>query len=459
MTNEMENDKLWETISRAAAANSAWKPKNPRLPIQARLVSDDPQDRDPSLRPFNWHGSARHTAKSEKQAEDFASQGTQTLSAVVARPKKYVFKKLILSEALNLIFGESGAGKGTFTNALAACLSVNQPLHPDVTPAGSAHTIIISFEDDPETDIKPRVYAHGADLNRVHVFGRDFFSDEMGNPLPFCSEKTLQKIQGFTNLKCRNDDESDEHKGNNLGMLVIDHISMIVDGNIDNDKMMRKALDSLANWAKTLSCAVVVISHTRERAGGKSALHQSFGSAAVRQIPRESLFMTPIRSGPTATGGTHMLIRARNVSGVNRGIEFRTEKCHVELDGKIIETRRCVITAVREGNDRELVEFADAPASKDSARHEQETLREKAIRILVETLNNRVLIFSADLKRIVMSFGISEGTYNAARRHVPTFNRRYKGATILALNEASFSEEAMAALVPLENRAAPGGND
>ena len=81
-----------------------------------------------------------------------------------------------------MVAGEKGLAKSTLTNAKLAAAVTRGTLAGDLKGTPS-DVLIISAEDDWRTVIKPRLVAHGADLERVHQVG---VTEEESTPCFHC---------------------------------------------------------------------------------------------------------------------------------------------------------------------------------------------------------------------------------------------------------------------------------
>lgn len=91
---------------------------------------------------------------------------------------------------LTLIAGHPGTGKSFFTTWLAAKLSRGERLPGSDSTIKPCSTLLIAAEDDPESTIKPRLEANGADMSKIVFFKEPLkFSLDSIRPL----EKAMDK--------------------------------------------------------------------------------------------------------------------------------------------------------------------------------------------------------------------------------------------------------------------------
>lgn len=174
------------------------------------------------------------------------------LAGVAMRSIEWLEKPLWQKSAFQLLAGPKGSGKGTYLAALAA----------RVTHTGQ-NAVFISTEDSAEIDLKPRLVAAGADIDRC-------FDIPMHVKLPddiFELQKLATEIGG-------------------VGLFVVDPVANhIGDRDSNAEAAIREAIAPL-NWlADALSCLLIGVRHPgKDRTRG--ALTSVLGSTAWVDVPR-----------------------------------------------------------------------------------------------------------------------------------------------------------------------------
>jgi AAA domain/DnaB-like helicase N terminal domain len=161
---------------------------------------------------------------------------------------------------LTILDGDPGTGKSQIACYLAGCLTYPRP-YPYAVEASSqpaGNVLMLAGEDGPDTTIRPRLEAVGADLDRV------FFWPELSDPisLPSGVERLRTAVEA-----------------QDIRLLVIDPISAYLDGSINTnrDADVRRALRPLGMLAQETNVAILLIRHLNKDAS-KSALYRGGGS-------------------------------------------------------------------------------------------------------------------------------------------------------------------------------------
>ncbi len=203
----------------------------------------------------------------------------RTLAAVQARPVEWMWEQWIPRGAITILDGDPGLGKSTLTLDLAARVSRGWPMPPAAgcdavsTPAG---VLLLNAEDSPETTIRPRLAAAGADLARVHVLDAVRQGEDERPPvLPH----DLDLI-------------ADEMRTRGARLLVVDPLLAFMDGQLDahKDQDVRRCLHRLKILAESTGAAVLIIRHLNKLIGGP-ALYRGGGSIGITGAARSALLV------------------------------------------------------------------------------------------------------------------------------------------------------------------------
>jgi len=174
------------------------------------------------------------------------------LASVAMRSIEWLEKPLWQRSAFQLFAGPKGAGKGTYLAGLAARVSNT-----------GKNVLFVSTEDSAEIDLKPRLVAAGADIDRC-------FDIPLHVQLP-------DDIYALQKLALEIGD---------VGLFVIDPVANhIGDRNSNGDSEVRDAIAPL-NWlANELGCLLIGVRHPgKDRSRG--ALASILGSTAWVDTPR-----------------------------------------------------------------------------------------------------------------------------------------------------------------------------
>jgi hypothetical protein len=214
------------------------------------------------------------------------------LSEIAMRSIEYVERPIWQRSAFQLLAGPKGAGKGTYLAGLAARMS------------GSANVLVISSEDSAEIDLKPRLVAAGAVIDRCHVV-----KDHVRLPDDVEGLRTLAVGLG------------------GVGLLVIDPVANhIGDANANSDAEVRNAIAPLNALADELDCLLIGVRHPgKDRSRG--ALVSILGSTAWVDTPRAVVMIAVDNEDPAVR---HIQVVAGNRSLNGAGQAFRIAAAPVE---------------------------------------------------------------------------------------------------------------------------------
>lgn len=244
---------------------------------------------------------------------------------------------------LSLIAGAPGTGKTTIALAIAAALS-NGARWPDGTRASPASTLIWTGEDDPADTLVPRLLAMGADMTRIKFVG-DTISQ--GDCYPFDPARDLPlltlKASGF----------------GNIGLLILDPIVSAVSGDSHKNAEVRRGLQPVIDFASSLDCAVIGISHYSKGTQGRDPVERVTGSVAYGALAR--VVLGTAKGKP---GEKRRLVRAKSNCGPDGG-GFEYELLQVPVPGHDLSASVVAWAGALEGEARDLL--ADAESDADDS--------------------------------------------------------------------------------------------
>ena len=215
------------------------------------------------------------------------------LTTVTMRSIEWLEKPLWQRSAFQLLAGPKGSGKGTYLAALAS----------RITNAGQ-NALFVSTEDSAEIDLKPRLVAAGANIERC-------FDITQHIDLPF-DIGALQQLG-----------ESMQP----LGLFIIDPVANhIGDRDSNAEAAIREAIAPLNALANQLDCLLIGVRHpgkNRER----GALASVLGSTAWVDVPRAVVFIAKDDQDPLIR---HIQVVAGNRALNGKAQHFRIEPAEVE---------------------------------------------------------------------------------------------------------------------------------
>jgi hypothetical protein len=90
-------------------------------------------------------------------------------SDIVMRAKNWLWRGHLLLGALELTTGIKGLGKSQSQCSFVACATTRKPWPDGTAGTGPVNVIMVTAEDTLDQDVRPRLVAAGADLNRVFI--------------------------------------------------------------------------------------------------------------------------------------------------------------------------------------------------------------------------------------------------------------------------------------------------
>jgi putative DNA primase/helicase len=185
---------------------------------------------------------------------------------------------------LNVIGGPPGVGKSYLTLAIAAAVSTGDGLPGDPRHGqGPRRVLLLSFEDDPEDTLRPRLERLGADLDRVEII--DGVEDDDGRRAFGPADVSLLTAHA--------------EQAGDVGLVIVDPVSAFVGAGVDEYRAneVRAALEELRVQAQHHGFAVLIVMHTR-KSSADTALNRLAGSQAYGALVRSALMAGPIPDDP-----------------------------------------------------------------------------------------------------------------------------------------------------------------
>lgn len=336
----------------------------------------------------------------------------QTASDLISTPKSWLFLNFLQEGELAVLAGSPNGGKTTLACALAAGVTIGRSysLHSALTPNGSGYVIIVNREDDPAKGLTPRLEAAGANLDKIRFIGGKIgLGDD--SPFSFSNERDILRLMGKA-----------EELENNIGLIIIDPIYFAVDGDPSSNHNARVAYEGLTALAKCLKCAILGIAHTAKNTQGKDGLGRIAGPGAVREVPREVILLSKILNGPTETGGTHVLVHAKNNEGkTDGGFEYCLTPVELPSPNGKIETVKFVVTRQLFGSTENILEQADRGITV-----EKMSKLDCAVKFLQTVLKDGPRL-RIEIEKLAEEADVKIGTLLAAKSFLMLVTKKRKG--------------------------------
>ena len=316
------------------------------------------------------------------------------ISARNETPKsiQWLWKGWLASGKLQLVAGVPGTGKTTIALSFAATVS-SGGYWPDGTSCEAKNVLIWSGEDDFNDTILPRFISQGGNRDNFYFVGDIENGDGI---ISFDPAKHLDLLL----LKAK--------EIGNVGLLIIDPIVNVVQGDSNQNNQVRRALHPLVELGNELNCSVLGITHLTKGTIGKDPLERITGSVAFGALARIVLGTT--RKKEDNGLQKNLFVRAKSNIGASGG-GFYYDIHQNELEGypglfasNILWNRQMI-----EGSPHELL--VDTLYSTNDENH---SALAEAKEFLVTVLKNGP-VPQKDIQLEIKAAGLSEPTIRRAK--------------------------------------------
>ncbi|MGL5823845.1 MAG: AAA family ATPase [Nocardioides sp.] len=271
----------------------------------------------------------------------------QPASQIRMRPVYWTWTDRIPAASITVIPGREGIGKSLTLAWLAAQLTTGTL--PGVHHGKPRSVIYAATEDSWGHTIAPRLYAAGADLDRV--FRVDVETDGIAAQLtlPTDCERLAREIERY-----------------DVAMLAADPLLSLIHGSIDThrDRDLRTALEPLATMADKTACSVVGLAHFNKSAN-TDALSLITGSRAFSAVARAVI---AIARDDEAEDGTCVMSQAKsNLGTLNLpSLAYRIDSAAVPTDDGPAHVGRLVMTGESERSVNDILAAAGTSTRRTS---------------------------------------------------------------------------------------------
>jgi hypothetical protein len=285
---------------------------------------------------------------------------------IIPESVRWIWSGWLAAGKFHILAGCPGAGKTTLAMALAATIS-SGGTWPDGSPAEHGNVLIWSGEDDPSDTLAPRLIVNGADMSRIYFVGES--RDPEGKPVSFDPARHIAAL------------ESAATDIGNIRLLVIDPVVSAVGGDGNSNTEVRRALQPIVDFAATLDCAALGISHFTKGSKGRDVVERVTGSLAFGATARVVLVAARLNGDRDGVGdgdgdrdgvGDNAQVPGRIVARAKSNIGpdadgFGYDLVQIELpDFPGVFASRVLWSGAIAGTARELLRQAEVDAEGDS---------------------------------------------------------------------------------------------
>lgn len=234
---------------------------------------------------------------SARAGETVASLPTVLAADVTPRRLSYLWSPRIPLGELTLGVGRGGLGKTVLLAAEIPARVTRGELDGDLD--GPVNVLIASGEDGIDHTLVPRLYAAGADLDRVR-----FLTDMLTLP------EDVERLHAAV----------EEHDAK---LVVIDPLAAALGSGIDShrDASIRRALSPLANLAHESGAAVVAIAHQNKKQTGD--IYEAVSGSAGFFNAARSVLVIGSDPTPNAADNARVLMHGKsNTAELAHGVRF-----------------------------------------------------------------------------------------------------------------------------------------
>ena len=331
------------------------------------------------------------------------------IAAIRTERVRWLEKNRIPLRGLTVCAGEKGLGKSVLTNARIVAQATTGALEGELQ-GQPVDALVITAEDDWRAVTKPRLQAHGADLDRV--FKLNVLGDEG-------AMFTLPDHAAALELKI---DHLRREQQLDLRLVVVDPIGAFLSSELDThrDASVRRALAPLAGMADRLDLAVLVVAHlTKDQT--TRMIHRVSGAGAFVNASRSLLVLARSPDDPDGEAGYERVLGhvASNWGQLAPALSVRIVSKPVKLD---------------DGSTSPVAVFeilGETDISVDDLQRGVGTTREEAEEAIVEALRDGPRDALEVKKQLAKELGCSRRTIERAAGRMEAQGKleRISGAT------------------------------
>jgi len=194
-------------------------------------------------------------------------------STVEPEEVRWLWEGRIPFGKLTIFDGDPDQGKSVVTMDITARVSTGRGF-PDGAQCEAANVAVVNVEDGVADTIVPRLLAHGANTDRVHIV--QGLPDDRGCMRLLDIPADVPALEPWI-------------VENEIKLLIVDPVLTMLGGNSDKDQDARKALTPLRDMAERTGCAVVAVRHLNKSVGLK-AIQRGGGNMGLIGVARAGSF-------------------------------------------------------------------------------------------------------------------------------------------------------------------------
>jgi hypothetical protein len=320
-------------------------------------------------------------------------------SAIRMRPVRWTWTDRIPAGSITVIPGREGIGKSLTLAWLSA--QITRGLLPGLHYGRPRPVIYAASEDSWAHTIGPRLYAAGADLDKVY-------------------RVDVAHDGGFDALTLPRDCAALAGEIRRLGvaLLAADPLLSLIHASIDThrDRDLRTALEPLAAMADATGCAVVGLAHFNKSASS-DALNLITGSRAFSAVARAVIAIA--RDDDAGDGSCVMSQAKNNLGRLNLpSLRYVVESAEVATDEGPAYVGRLVFLGE---SDRSVADILSDTNGEPDERHERDCAAEWLTEYLTRNGGDAPV---ADIIKAARAADIAERTLRRARSRAGVISER-----------------------------------
>ncbi len=190
---------------------------------------------------------------------------------LIIPPRPWVFGKLAIAGKVTMLVAPPGAGKSSFTLAMALSKATGKPLL-GIDPLGQGRVAVWNNEDDYE-ELQRRL---AAVMQHFHIDQKDLLRD--GKPILYLNSGEqrpfrIAKRGGHRLVEADLDEAADALLEHRVRLFVVDPLAETHPAEENDNAQMREVVGLYRRLAQKAQCAVLLVAHSRKPDKADSTSH------------------------------------------------------------------------------------------------------------------------------------------------------------------------------------------